>query len=290
VFFYTAYNLGIHAQVPLQGLVAMVDAPQDITIDLGSLRTAEQNAPRNSNYFLGETPGVGVFLVRDGKKVVIEPSPGVDESLLGALLLGPIMAVLLRQRGFAVLHASSIATKAGAIAFLGDSGCGKSTLAEAFYRRGYGVITDDVMAVQINGRCHHVIPGYPSIKLFPHTALFLGCDTSATETVHSQTEKRMHSVASGFPQVPLPLCRMYVLAGGDTDFIELLKPREIFPELVRNSRAATLLRDSDSLSAHLQQCAKLASAVPVFRLRRRRVLAAIPDLVKLIEKDVAQNN
>jgi len=83
---------------------------------------------------------------------------------------------------------------------------------------------------------------------------------------------------------------MYVLAGGDTDFIELLKPREIFPELVRNSRAATLLRDSDSLSAHLQQCAKLASAVPVFRLRRRRVLAAIPDLVKLIEKDVAQNN
>jgi hypothetical protein len=290
VFFYTAYNLGIHAQVPLQGLVAVSDAPQDITIDLGSLRTAEQDAPRNSNYFLGETPGVGVFLVRDGKKIVIEPSPGVDESLLGALLLGPIMAVLLRQRGFAVLHASSIATKAGAIAFMGDSGCGKSTLAEAFYSRGYGVITDDVMAVQINGRFSYVIPGYPSIKLFPHTALILGCDTSATESVHSQTEKRMHSVALGFPQIPLPLRRIYVLAGGHADFIEPLQPREVFPELVRNSRAVTLLRDSESRNTHLHQCAKLAAGIPVFRLRRRRVLSAIPNLVELIEEDLAQNN
>jgi len=290
VFFYTAYKLGIYSQVPLQGLVAVADASEDVAIQLRRIDGFEQDATRNSAYFLGETTGVGMFLVRDGKEIIVDAIPEVDESLLSALLLGPIMAVLLRQRGFAVLHASSVATKGGAIAFLGDSGCGKSTLAEAFYTRGYGVITDDVMAVQINGRCHHVIPGYPSIKLFPHTALFLGCDTSATESVHSQTEKRMHSVALGFPRVPLPLCRMYVLAGGEVDSIEPLKPREIFPELVRNSRAASLLRDSDSRSAHLHQCAKLAAGVPVLRLRRRRVLSAIPDLVRLIEEDLAQNN
>jgi hypothetical protein len=290
VFFYTAYKLGIYSQVPLQGLVAVADASEDVAIQLRRIDGFEQDATRNSAYFLGETPGVGMFLVRDGKEIIVDAIPEVDESLLSAILLGPIMAVLLRQRGFAVLHASSIATHAGAVAFLGDSGCGKSTLAEALYSRGYGVITDDVMAVQINGRCNYVIPGYPSIKLFPHTALFLGCDTSATESVHSQTEKRMHSVALGFPQAPLPLRRMYVLAGGGFDIIEPLKPREVFPELVRNSRAASLLRDSDSRSVHLHQCAKLAAGVPVFRLRRRRVLSAIPDLVKMIEEDLAHND
>jgi hypothetical protein len=287
MFLYSAYNLGIHTQVPLPGLVTIADARKDVTIHLGSLRTAEQDSPRNSKYFLGETPGVGIFLVRDGKRIIIEPSPGVDESLLVALLLGPIMAVLLRQRGFAVLHASSIATKAGAIAFLGDSGCGKSTLAEAFYIRGYGVVTDDVMAVQINRRCHHVIPGYPSIRLFPHTASFLGCNASVIYSVHSQTEKRLHSVAFGFPPVPLPLLRMYVLAGGEADSIEPLKPQKIFPELIRNSRAATLLRDPDSRRTHLHQCAKLAVGVPVCRLRRRRDLSALPEIVELIEKDLA---
>ena len=243
---------------------------------------------RNGTVFLGETPGVGVFLVRLGKEIVIDPIPGVDESLLSTLLLGPIMAVLLRQRGLAVLHASSIATDRGAVAFLGDSGCGKSTLAGAFHAQGYGVIADDVMAVQMDMN-YHVIPAYPSVKLFPHTAKFFGREMSTTETLYPQSEKQRHSVALRFPQTPVPLCRMYVLAGGGLESIEPLQPREAFPQLVRNSRAVTLLRDPEFRTAHLQQCAKLAAGVPVCRLRRRLVLSAVRDLVKLIEEDLAYN-
>jgi hypothetical protein len=197
------------------------------------------------------------------------------------------MAVLLRQRGFAVLHASAIAINGGAIAFLGKSGWGKSTLAEAFYARGYGVVTDDVMAIHLDGVHPHVSPGSPSIKLFPDAADFFGCDVRGSRSVHSQTEKRAHCVALRFPQGSLPLRRMYVLAIGERNEITSLEPRDVFVELARNSRAVVLLRDAASRDAHLRQCAQLAAQVPVFRLSRRPALSALPDLVGLVEADLA---
>ena len=197
------------------------------------------------------------------------------------------MALLLRQRGFAVLHASGITVNGTAVVFLGQSGWGKSTLAQAFYVRGYSVVSDDVMAVRLDDNGAQVLPSYPSIKLFPNAACFLGCEGSALHKVHSQTEKRVHNVAMGFSKEAQPLKRMYMLAGGERNEIQVLQPQEVFGELVRNSRALTLLRDAESLKTHLRQCTRLAASVPAFRLRRRRDLTALPELVELIEKDLA---
>ena len=279
---YTAYEMGIRSEVPLPELMAGEPGTNGIAIGLRALDRSEQLAPRSSKYFVGETAGVGTFLVRDGREIIVDPAPGVDEALLRTILLGPIMAVLLRQRGLAVLHASGIAMNGGAIAFLGKSGCGKSTLAEAFYDRGYGVVTDDVLAIHLDETQPHVFPGYPSIKLFPDAAAFLGCDARGTRLVHSQTEKRAHSAALRFPQGSLPMRRMYVLAIGDSNELEPIDPREAFVDLVRNSRAVTLLTDSTSREEHLHQCAQLAEQVPAFRLRRRPVLSSLPDLVRLV--------
>lgn len=287
MYFYTAYELLIRSQIPLPGLVAVETVSEHIAIHVRKLSSSERVATGNGRNFLGETVGVGMFLVRDGNEVIVDPAPGVDESLLRAILLGPIMAVLLRQRGLAVLHASAIVIDGQAVAFLGQSGRGKSTLAEVFYKRGYGVVTDDVMAVSVDGKCPQVIPGYPSIKLFPDAAAYLGCEASVTHKVHAQTEKRAYSVMSTFPTVPLTLRRMYALAGGECNEIEPLRPQEVFLELVQNARAVTLLKDPDSLNANLRQCARLATEVPVFRLRRRPDLSTILDLVQLIEEDLA---
>ena len=290
MYFYVAYQLGIHSAIVFPELAALPDAPKDISIRIRRIDSSERQTPRNCNFAVGEVEGVGSYVFRSGNEIIVEPAPGVEESILRTTLLGPAMAVLLRQRGFAVLHASGVVSNGCAIAFLGQPGWGKSTLAEVFYARGYGVITDDVLAVRIDESYVQVVPGYPSIKLFPDTSAFLGCEASATHRVHSQTEKRAHCVALGFPQGPLPLQRMYVLAGGERNEIEPLQPREVFLELVRNARAVNFLRDRDSLNAHLQQCVRLAKEVPTSRLRRRRVLSDIPDLVELIQEDLAQDN
>jgi len=284
---YTAYELGIRSEFPLPGLVAAEQGADDVVIRRRRLDHSEQVAMRSSTYFLGETAGVGTFLVRHGKEIIVDAAPGVDESLLGTILLGPIMAVLLRQRGLAVLHASGIAINDGAIAFLGKSGWGKSTLAEAFYARGYGVVTDDVMAIRLDGSHPRVSPGSPSIKLFPDAATFFGCDVRDTRSVHSRTEKRAHGVPLRSPQGSLPIRRMYVLAAGERNEITPIDPREAFVELARNSRAVVLLTDAVSRAAHFRQCGQLAAQVPIVRLSRRPTLTDLPDLVRLIEADLA---
>lgn len=285
MYFYVAYGTGIHSELPLPELVAVEEASDDITILLRDLTNSEKLATQNATFFLGKTANIATFLVRGGKEIIIDPSPGVDGDLLRTIVLGPIWAVLLRQRGLAVFHASSININNSAIAFLGGSGWGKSTPAEAFYDRGYGVITDDVMAVRIEESPPQVFPAYPSVKLFPDTASFLGCDASAMYPVHSQTKKHAHRVALKFPQGPLPLRRMYVLASSECNKIEPLQSQEAFVELVRNSRAVSLLRDPDSRNGHLRQCACLVTKVPICRLQRRPVLSDLPEVVQLIEED-----
>jgi len=283
LFAYTAYGLGIRSEIPLPGLKITRNPPKDVFVLLRELSSIGRPETRTGSFVLGETPGVATFLVRDGKEIIVAPAPTVDKFLLSTILLGPILAVLLRQRGLAVIHASAVVINGGAVAILGQSGWGKSTLATAFYKRGYGVITDDVMAVNVNGSRVKVLPGYPSIKLFPDSARFLECENSITHKLNSHSEKQAHSVESGFPQGALPLRRMYILSSGENNAIEPLQLQETFVELVRNARAITFLNDAQMLNTHLKQCSRLATEVPTFRLKRQPTLASLPEVVKMIE-------
>ena len=57
------------------------------------------------------------------------------------------MGAILMQRKILPLHGSAIAIDGKAYAIVGDSGAGKSTLASAFLKRGYQLLSDDVITV-----------------------------------------------------------------------------------------------------------------------------------------------
>ena len=64
--------------------------------------------------------------------------------------------------GFEALHASSVATPAGTVAFVGPAGSGKTTLAAELVARGYPLVSDDVLVLsRERGR----IVGHPSPPL-----------------------------------------------------------------------------------------------------------------------------
>jgi hypothetical protein len=82
------------------------------------------------------------------------------------------------------------------------------------------------------------------------------------------------------------LRRIYVLAEGREHAIEDLPPASALIELVRHSygiRVVQKLRPA----WHFRQCAALANTVPVRRLTVKRDLAALPELVRRVEDDVA---
>ncbi|MCA1992897.1 MAG: hypothetical protein LDL41_12810, partial [Coleofasciculus sp. S288] len=127
MYLYKAYNLSIHSELPLPELIPTESLP-DVVLRLGKLMNPEQRISNGGNYFRGKVEGLGMFLVQGGREIVIDPEPGIDEAVLRPLILGPILSVVLRQRGLLVLHASSFADKGEAVAFIAESGWGKSTL------------------------------------------------------------------------------------------------------------------------------------------------------------------
>lgn len=285
MYSYKAYNLGIQSELCLPELSPCENAA-DVVVRFGNLSHIEQKS-NGGDCFIGSVPGLGTFLIRGGCEIVLDIEPNIEESVLRPVILGPLFAMLLRQRGLLVLHASCVAIDGVAVAFMTYSGGGKSTLAEALNNRGYDLLTDDVMAIDLSGDRPMVIPSFPQIKLLPDAAAAIGPAPDTLPLLHSQTPKLAHQLSQGFLQTPLPLKRLYVLEMGTHLEIIPLDGQQTFVELLRNSRAVGLLSAPEFTSTHLHQCTRLAKQVPISTLMRQRSLAAMPDAIALIENDIA---
>jgi hypothetical protein len=287
MYTYKAYNLEIQSDIFFPELPIIVSSGStDLVVRRGSLSSFNVGKENDSAYFLGQVAGAGLFAVQAGCEIVVDAESGVEEGLIRPLILGPMMSILLRQRGMLVLHASSVEIEGAAVAFMGHSGWGKSTLADSFHAKGYHLLTDDVMALHMDAEQPIVIPSFPQVKLWPDAAASIGHDPNSLPLLNSKSEKLAHKITDGFLQKSVPLKRLYVLGMGTEHKIVPLQPQEAFVELVRHSRTITLLDDSVFLSTHLHHCTKLVKTVPIALLNRKRSLAAIPELIESIEEDI----
>jgi hypothetical protein len=233
----------------------------------------------------------GTYLVRDGREIVIDPLPEAEEGAIRAYLLGPIMSMVAHQRGLLVLHASAVIVGEAAVAFMGMSGMGKSTIAAAFAARGHAVLSDDVIAISVDpsGRAS-VSPGSRQLKLSDESAVQLGSEKSAHSVeIASNFPKRGWRVAGPAIDEPIQLKRIYELqdAPSEEEIINL-SPPDAFAPLLRNSYLLGVLEATGTQKMHFQQVAKVASGlVAVKTLRRRRSLAALPEVVRRVEEDLA---
>ncbi|MBE9213095.1 serine kinase [Plectonema cf. radiosum LEGE 06105] len=305
MFTYFAYNLRIHSEILFPELITFdcesnrTEKLPEVILEQREINHAEIENADGGNRFVGHLEinksQFCRFLVEFGRKIVIEPTPGIAQDIIRPGILGPIFSVLLRQRGLLTIHASCVAIDGEAVAFIGHSGWGKSTLANAFYNQGYPLLTDDVMAIQVNEQSEtHPItfPAYPCVKLLPDAAASLGYDFDQLAVINSDLLKRHNTLAERFVQKPLPIKRIYALEKIAAPYhqVEPLSCQNALVELVRHSRVTNLLTTPEFVSAHLHQCTQLLKKVPVYRLKRYKGLTALPDLVKLIEDDVAKNN
>lgn len=297
MFSYFAYGLGIQSEIAIPEFIE-AELGCDVYLNVESNHNPTDYLPqaavgkpwclkltrKEALFYVKDT---GVFLVKGGNKIVIIPAPDVSEQLIRFYLVGTIMGILLYQRGLLVLHASAVNIDGGAVAFLGVSGEGKSSTAAAFNAHGHNIITDDVAPVILGKEPATISPGFPQIKLDREIASTLGYDFESLLLLNSSDEKRGYRPRQEFPQMPLPIRRIYVLTS-DSDFsIEPLKPQEAVIELSRHSRPATLFQSPDA--QHFLQCVNLVKECTLYRLKRPRNLALLPELVRLVEEDIAHD-
>ena len=283
--YYRIYNLCIASELDFPEFIE-IEGKVDANIRFGKVDDAIATQAESGKAFVGELPEICRLWIYNGEEVIIEPVKDVNESVIRTAILGPILSVLLRQRGLLVIHASCVNINNQGVAFMGGSGWGKSTLATAFHTQGHDVLTDDVLPIKIEKNQVIAYPSYPQFKLCPDAATSMGQDTRKLLPVYTNSSKVAYNVSHKFQQNPIPLQQIYLLHKGSEHQITSLKPQETFVELVRHTRAVKSLTKDKFIVEHLHLCSELIKNVRFCRFTRKPSLVDLPQLINLVKHDL----
>jgi hypothetical protein len=299
-YFYQVSGLNLESEIPLPDLIK-TESAADVKIRYGEITDSRlKNSLENARFF--ERPGcqirvsagkmliewekVGKFLIRDGGEVIVEPERNALEEDLQPFLTGPVLSVLLHQRGSLVLHASAVVINRAAVVFLGAKGYGKSTLAAHLQVRGHQLLSDDIVPVSFTGNRAQTVPGYPRIKLFEDSITAIGANSANLPLIHRFVEKRSFQCAENFSTEPIFLRGVYVLAENEQVFLEPLRLSDAFIEVTKNTYLNRYLEALNCLPEHFRQCQKLIQGVPVFKLYRPHNFELMDQVCSTLENHI----
>lgn len=290
---YVAYGVRIDSSLPLPPLFAAAEGEPLVYVRHGGLpeppfvvRPGFQTHVAPGEIWIRHSQ-VGTFVARDGREIVVDPVDGVDERVVRSYIIKAALAAVLLQQGKLILHASGASLAGGAVAFLGASGMGKSTTSAALHARGHAVLADDLLGVDVRAaEAPLALPGFPQVLLLPESAAAIGHDPQSLPRLSPHSNKFTLDAQSGFAPDPVPLRRVYALTDAEHDAVEPLSRQEAVATLIAHTFGLFAFRQG-AHPAHFLLCAELAKRVPVRRLARARRLAALPQLARLVEEDLA---
>ncbi|MBA2277740.1 MAG: hypothetical protein H0W06_08240 [Chloroflexia bacterium] len=193
-------------------------------------------------------------------RVVVDTN---DDESAADLLVPAVWSVLLALRGQEALHGCAVEQSGRALAILGDSGAGKSTVGHMLIKRGWRVVTDDLLTVDAEG---DVQPGPPFLRLNPNQR------RQQVQTLDTGGKVRMYG----------PTCTRRVPLGA----LIVLAPEYRRPRRLTGMAAASALLTqnynplpihSDHARRRFDMAVDLAGRVPVYGAPPRSLTAVALD-------------
>jgi hypothetical protein len=317
---YFVFGLHLRSNLPLPGVnpdPASTEA-YDVALHLGLRPYSDEDfSPRSEEltYVSEDTNAVGepalrIFRVEQGTFVrlayedgtqfwldrkreniwaIWPPASSIENA--ASYLLGPVLGLLLRLRGVTCLHASAVAFEDRSVAFVGQTGAGKSTTAAAFAQQGYGVISDDIVALVEREGDLHVMPAYPHLCLWPESVKMLYDSPEALPRLIPDWDKRRLAVGdqgTRFESRCLPLGAIYVLGERKPDpapYIEAIRPQSALLALVADTYANKIL-DREMRAREFTVLGRLVTTVPIRRVYPHEDSTQLEKLCKVIREDL----
>jgi len=281
MFNYFAFGLNISSELKLPGVLETGTSEKaDVTISHGIVNEKEENSQKKR---ILQWEDIGQIKITDGEEIIVDPAG--DQII--PFILGPAMAVLLHQRGFLVLHGSSVKIKNHAIAFLGYRGFGKTTTAINLYLNGYPLVTDDLLAIRFDQDNEPIVyPGYTHVRLTDESYNDIKDRTHILTPVRTIVGKAFCDASKDFSKEPLKLKRIYILSHGDDIQVHSLTAQDNLIDIIRHSMATQIFTNNEQ-AEHLIQSGKLINNVSVKGLNVDHSVKNVSKLIKIIEEDVS---
>lgn len=202
-------------------------------------------------------------------------------------VLGPVLGVVLRLRGVTCLHASAVSMGNRGVVFVGQTGRGKSTTAAAFARRGYGVISDDIVALAESEGGFYLMPAYPHLCLWPESVQMLYDSPEALPRLMPDGDKRRMSLGeegTRFENRCLSLGAIYVLGERRPDpapYLEVMRPQSALLALVADTYANKIL-DRETRAREFAVLGRLVTTIAIRRVYPNTDASKLEELCKVI--------
>ncbi|MBM7573494.1 HPr kinase/phosphorylase [Aquibacillus albus] len=298
---FSAFGLNISSDFPFLEL-PIVDLPGsnvDVVIekrDLTEQRYKYTNPNSLSfvdeNQVLFEIPHVAIFLIENGNKISVSPMEGSKEDQLRLYILGTCMGALLMQRRILPLHGSALAIGGEAYAIIGDSGAGKSTLARSFLKRGFNLLSDDVIPITFDkNNIPIVTPSYPQQKLWLESLDHFGLESDNYCPIIDRETKYTIPITDSFETNSMPLAGVIELTKSELNqtiqfqpIQELERLYTLFAHTYRNF----IIKRAGLMEWHFQASAKIASKSNLYKMERPISRFTADELVELILTNVVR--
>jgi hypothetical protein len=176
--------------------------------------------------------------------------------------------------------------------FVGAEGAGKSTTAAAFARQGFGVISDDVAALEESPEGFRVMPAYPHLCLWQDSVEMLYGSADVLPRFSTGWEKRrltLGNQGTRFENRLLPLGAIYLLGDRRPDqapFVEGVRPKAGLLSLVADTFANKIL-DRNMRAREFTVLGRLVTTVPIRRIHSHNDASRLEELCALIGEDFA---
>jgi hypothetical protein len=291
--YYKAFGLAIQSEMLLPELpnIHVKESTVNVNVEFSDLTKLWEDIGVPGKFVvqdqsvLFKIENTAIFCIHKGERVIVSPIIGADEDKIRLYILGSCMGIILMQRNTLPLHGSAIAIGDKVYAFIGDSGAGKSTLASAFLKKGYKILSDDVIAVSLSENNEPIVyPAYPQQKLWENSLNKFGMDSNDYLPLFERETKFSVPVASHFHHEPLPLAGIFELKKtGEADIdIAPVNRLERLQILYQHTYRNFLIPRLGLMDWHFHTITKFANQIAVFRLGRPETKFTAHQLTSLI--------
>ena len=272
-FVYKAFGYTVSSEIPLPELpsIKLENCLADITVKIIDLNNLWSELSSDNDYFVVKEnlvmfriPEKAIFLIQNGNEIFVSPISELHDKHHRLYILGTCMGAILMQRKVLPLHGSAIAIDGRAYAIVGDSGAGKSTLASAFLKRGYQLLSDDVIPVSFSeDNIPMVTPAYPQQKLWIESLEKFGMDSNQYESIVERETKFAVPVTDQFVNDPLPLAGIFELIKTEEDDISLIQITKMnrFHTLFTHTYRNFFLEEAGLMDWHFDTSAKMVNKI-----------------------------